>query len=225
MRVFVVAPSVARLIRREWGSTGAVEAYMPTRSNDNTHVVIEGAEGRLVLVTRAAGEAAFEEITRVPHAQAVALLDVAAGQLEVERTPVPLDGCECVIERLVKDGASIDVAVVSGHDEGDIAVPAWFGREIKADRSYLGRTFALEGLPAIDAPVTDIEIDAVLDMLDGRSAVPAEAEPATLVSVPAEEQAPVAEEVAPVRAAAEEISRVLSRTLTKRSLPKMIAAE
>lgn len=166
MRRFIVAPSMARLIRRERGSARVVEGYFPTQSSRNSHVRIEGAEGQLILITPGDNGEPVEDVTIVPRKPAEALLDVCAGRLDIERTSVAVAGRELQIERIAGAGRSIDVASVEAGP--DFVPPPWIGREVGGEGAFWNRAFALEGIPAIDVPVSDAALNALIDTLDNR---------------------------------------------------------
>ena len=166
MRRFIVAPSMARLIRRERGSARLVEGYFPTQSSRNSHVRIEGAEGQLILITPGDNGQPVEEITIVPRKPAEALLDVCAGRLDIERTSVAVAGRELQIERIAGAGRTIDVATVEAGP--DFVPPPWIGREVGGEGAFWNRAFALEGIPAVDVPVSDAALNALIDTLDNR---------------------------------------------------------
>lgn len=166
MRRFIIAPSMARLIRRERGSARLVEGYFPTQATRNSHVRIDGAEGQLILIAPDEQGRPVEEITTVPRKPAEALLDVCAGRLEIERTSLAISGRELQFERISSAGRSIDIASV---DAGaDFTPPPWLGREIGQDAAFSGRALALDGIPAVDTPMSDSALDSLIDALDNR---------------------------------------------------------
>ena len=75
VRRFLLAPSFARLIRKERGSQRVTEGYFATQTGRNSHVLVENGTCHLVLVTPEEGGAPTEERTEVPRAHADALLD------------------------------------------------------------------------------------------------------------------------------------------------------
>lgn len=181
MRRFIIAPSMARLIKREKTSRRVVEGYFPTHATRNSHVVIDGQEGRLILSLTDAEGGTSEEVTVVPRRQAEALLDVCVGRIDVERMDLSVAGQSGVLERITRDGRAINIVAVNAG--ADFVPPTWLGREFGGEASYWNRAFALEGVPAIDVPVSDIAFNALLDELDGRAPI-----------LPRQEAAPAREE-------------------------------
>ena len=171
-RRFLVARSLARLVRKERGTAGrAVEGYFAAQA-DRTHFVsIEPGHCHLVLATRSPqGEA--EERTEVPRAQAEALLDVCAGKIAYDRSAVQVGGREAFLDRFMTPGP-FDLLTVSfeGRAEADaFAAPAWFGPEVTDDPAYEKRSAALQGVPqASEVPLSNAALDALLDALEGRA--------------------------------------------------------
>src|SRR3712207_3358167 len=144
-RRFLVARSLARLVRKERGTAErAVEGYFPAQG-DRTHFVsIEPGHCHLVLATRSpAGET--EERTEVPRAQAEALLDVCSGKIAFDRSHVPVGSREVFLDRFMTPGR-FDLLTVCFEARGDaeaFAVPAWFGPEVTDDPTFQNRSIAL----------------------------------------------------------------------------------
>ncbi len=84
-RLFIIAPSLARLIRQERGGEHVREGYFPDQPDRSTYVQIE--ETRSSLILEAGADEASEERTDLPPAHAQALLTVSQGQVECLRTP------------------------------------------------------------------------------------------------------------------------------------------
>src|SRR4051794_12188622 len=85
-RRFLIASSLARLIRTEGGLVGRiVEGYYPARPGRDHFVSVEPGHSYLVLAPAKEG-AGEEERTEVPRSQAEALLAVCAGKVDL-RSP------------------------------------------------------------------------------------------------------------------------------------------
>jgi CYTH domain-containing protein len=172
VRRFLLAPSFARLVRKERGSQRVTEGYFPTQSGRNSHVLVDGGQCHLVLVTPEDGAAPSEERTEVPRAHADALLDVCAGRTVYERTRVSLgNGREALIDRITHPGA-LDLASVEFEDRDEAATflaPAWFGPEMTADASFDRRAIALQGVPPVgEVPLSNAALETLLDLLEDR---------------------------------------------------------
>ena len=170
IRRFLLAPSFARLVRKERGSARVTEGYFPTQSGRNSHVLVESGQCHLVLVTPDDG-AASEERTEVPRPHADALLDVCGGKTVYERTRVSLGGREALVDRITHPGA-LDLASVEFESRDEAAAfhaPAWFGPEVTAEAAFDRRAIALEGLPAVgEVPLSNAALEALLDVLEDR---------------------------------------------------------
>src|SRR5215212_5500842 len=172
IRRFLLAPSFARLVRKERGSVRVTEGYFPTQSGRNSHVLVEAGQCHLVLVTPADGAAPGEERTEVPRAHADALLDVCAGKTVYERTRVAIGGGrEALVDRITHPGA-LDLVSVEFDDRDAAATflsPPWFGPETTADAGFDRRAIALGGLPAAgEVALSNAALEALLDMLEDR---------------------------------------------------------
>lgn len=172
IRRFLLAPSFARLIRKDRGSARVTEGYFPAQSGRNSHVVVEAAQCHLVLVTPDDDAAPTEERTEVPRAHADALLEVCGGKAVYERTRVPLgSGREALVDRISHPGL-LDLVSVEFEDRDEAATflsPPWFGPEVTGDASFDRRAIAIEGLPqAGEVAVSNAALEALLDAIDDR---------------------------------------------------------
>src|SRR4029078_1357360 len=80
-RRYLIASSLARLIRKERGGNRVTEGHFPNQDDRSSFVVVEGEKRSLVLVHTGSG-GPIEERTEVPRAHAEALLDVTPGKLD-----------------------------------------------------------------------------------------------------------------------------------------------
>lgn len=172
VRRYLLAPSFARLIRKERGSARVTEGYFPTQSGRNSHVVVEAGQCHLVLVTPENGAAPNEERTEVPRAHADALLDVCAGKTVYERARIPVgSGREALVDRITHPGV-LDLVSVEFADRDEAAgflPPQWFGPEVTGDASFDRRAIAIEGVPqAGEIALSNAALEALLDALDDR---------------------------------------------------------
>ena len=172
VRRFLLAPSLARLIRKERGSARVTEGYFPTQSGRNSHVLVEAGQCHLVLVTPEDGATPLEERTEVPRAHADALLDVCPGRTVYERSRVAIgSGREALVDRITVPGA-LDMASVEFESRdaaaGFHAAP-WFGPEVTADVAYDRRSLALNGVPGVgEIPLSNEALESLLDLLEDR---------------------------------------------------------
>jgi CYTH domain-containing protein len=172
-RRFLLAPSLARLVRREHSCAERVlEGYFRSRPGRTHFVRIEAAQCRLVLISPGSEGSESENETEVPRSQAAALMEVCAGTLAYERTPIQLeDGGEVFLDRLVKPGALdlLTVAFDSASEAQGFSTPVWFGREVSGEPGYERRSMALEGpLQAEEVPLSNATLDAYLNVRESR---------------------------------------------------------
>jgi CYTH domain-containing protein len=172
VRRFLIAPSLARLVRKERGATRIVEGYFPAQSGRSSHVLVDGSQCHLVLATSGPEGLPVEERTEVPRGHAEALLDVCAGKAVFDRARIALPGGrEAQVDRFSAPGPFDLVSVeFDGHEEADrFYAPAWFGPEVTGQGAYDRRAMALEGLPpAGEASLSNGALDALLDVLEDR---------------------------------------------------------
>jgi CYTH domain-containing protein len=172
VRRFLIAPSLARLVRKERGATRIVEGYFPAQSGRSSHVLVDGNQCHLVLATTGPEGAPMEERTEVPRGHAEALLDVCAGKAVFDRARLALPGGrEAQVDRFSTPGPFDLVSVEFEGDEeaGRFYAPAWFGPEVTGQGAYDRRAIALEGLPpAGEASLSNGALDALLDALEDR---------------------------------------------------------
>jgi CYTH domain-containing protein len=219
-RKFIVASSVARMIRREFPTSWVVEGYLNGGEGRSTHVQIEGAAAQLVLAEDAGGKLSVEE-TPVPRRHAEALLEVCAGRLDIDRSVLSIGGRPALLDRVSAGGRAIDILTVFIDETGaakSFYPPPWAGQEV-VDSAFSNRAFATEGIPdRTETTISNTGLEALLDMLE-RAAVsirephhaPAEAEPkpaAPAAPAPAEAAAPKAEPQPAEPAAADGPARV-----------------
>src|SRR3954471_19421534 len=169
-RRFLVASSLARLIRREGGVAGrVVEGYFPARPDRDYFVSLEPGHSYLVLAPAREGAGEVEQ-TEVPRAQAEALLAVCAGKVGFECTIVRLPGgTQALLQRFVAPGSLdlLSVEFAAGEDADGFVPPAWFGPEVTQDPAYHRGSLARAGLPASEEiPLSNTMLEELLDLLE-----------------------------------------------------------
>ena len=169
-RRYLIASSLARLIRKERGGNRLTEGHFPNQADRSSFVVIDGDKGSLVLVTSGGG-GPVEERTDVPRTHAEALLDVTPGKVDYVRSALSIGSREVRIDRFVTPGP-LDLITVDFDKEEDLRdfrpLP-WFGPEVTGEAGYQNRSIALEGLPpALDVPLSNAALNTLLDTLEGR---------------------------------------------------------
>ncbi|MBQ0821262.1 hypothetical protein KBI52_13740 [Microvirga sp. HBU67558] len=173
-RVFLLASSLARLIERERGGQLVRRGYFPEGPSRSTHVQLEGEAGHLVLVSpHPAGM--HEDLTAISRLQAEALLELAAGQVELQNVSVDIGSYIAAVHRFISPGPLDLITIVFKHDKAarKFQPPAWFGPEVTSDPNYQTRAIALAGLPSpAMIEVTDAALHSLLDILDNRAGEP-----------------------------------------------------
>jgi len=169
-RLFILAPSLARLIRKERGGERVIEGYFPDQPQRRTHVQIEENRSSLILESTA-GEASEERVD-LPTAHSQALLAVSQGQVEYVRTRLSIGAHEIQVLHVVRP-APLDLIALARAPEGEQDVPPlpWFGPEVSDQPAYQRRRLALDGAPeAPEAEFTNAALNSLLDLLDDRFA-------------------------------------------------------
>jgi CYTH domain-containing protein len=173
-RRFLVASSLARLIRKERGGSRVTEGYFPNQADRSSYVYLDGEQSSLVLITTGAGMP-VEERTDVPRAHAEALLDVTPGKVDYVRSTLTVGTHDIRVSRFVTPGPFDLVSVEFERDEDarEFRAPSWFGPEVTADQAYYNRSIALSGLPqAPEIPLTNAALNTLLDIFENRYAAP-----------------------------------------------------
>src|SRR5829696_9344382 len=166
-RRFLVASSLARLIRKDQGVVGrVVEGYFPARPDRDHFVSIEPGHSYLVLAAAREGPGA-EERTEVPRSQAEALMAVCAGKVGFECTIVRLGtGKEALLQRFIAPGPLdlLSVEFDKGEDATGFVPPAWFGPEVTQNTTYDRGSLARVGIPAPEEiPLSNVILSELLE--------------------------------------------------------------
>jgi CYTH domain-containing protein len=169
-RVFLLAPSLARLIEKEREGRLVRQGYFPDRPDRGTHVQLEEETGRLVLVSNLPNDP-IEDTTSIPCSQAEALLELVAGQVEYLEVSLDIGSQTAMLRRVLTPG-SLDLLIVPvehGKRARKFQPLAWFGPEVTGDPAYQVRSIALAGLPSkLEVEITDAALNSLLDALEGR---------------------------------------------------------
>jgi CYTH domain-containing protein len=173
-RVFLLASSLARLIERERGGQLVRRGFFPEGPGRSTHIQLEGEAGHLVLVSHhPAG--LLEDPTAISRLQAESLLELAAGQVELQNVGVDIGTHTAAIHRFISPGPLDLIAIVFKQDKAarKFQAPAWFGPEVTSEPTYQIRSLALTGLPATpEVEVANEALHSLLDVLDNRAGEP-----------------------------------------------------
>jgi len=169
-RRYLIASSLARLIRKERGGNRITEGHFPNQADRSSFVVVDGDKGSLVLV-HTGPNGPIEERTDVPRAHAEALLDVTPGKIDYLLTHLTVGTRDVQIARFVTPGPldMISVSFESEEEARDFRPLSWFGPDITADAAYQNRAIALNGPPQMpEVPLTNAALNSLLDTLENR---------------------------------------------------------
>ncbi|QRM32439.1 hypothetical protein [Microvirga sp. VF16] len=169
-RIFLLAPSLARLIEKEREGHRIRQGYFPDRPGRGTHVQVEGETGQLILAAHQP-TGPVEQATDIPRSHAEALLELTAGRVEYLRVSLTIDSQPVTMRRFLTPGPLdlITVPVEPSQQTRTFQPMAWFGPEVTEDPAYQARSMALAGRPsAPEVEVTDAALHSLLDSLEGR---------------------------------------------------------
>jgi CYTH domain-containing protein len=168
-RRFLVASSLARLLQRESAPpTRIVEGHFTPQPDRRQVVRIEQEQALLVLLSRAGEGPVSEDQVGIPRSHAEALIDVAAGMVVFDRTPLRLGGTiSGVLDRFIRPGGIDRVTLNIHSDRQAFAPPPWAGTEVTGDPSFETSGLALIGLPALgELEISNAAVQALLDGLE-----------------------------------------------------------
>lgn len=169
-RRYLIASSLARLVRKERGGNRVTEGHFPNQADRSSFVIVDGDKGSLVLV-HAGPNGPTEERTEVPRAHAEALLDVTPGKLDYLLTHLTVGTRDIQIARFVTPGPldMISVSFESEEEARDFRPLSWFGPDITSEAAYQNRSIALNGPPQVpDVPLSNAALNSLLDTLENR---------------------------------------------------------
>jgi CYTH domain-containing protein len=169
-RRYLIASSLARLVRKERGGNRVTEGHFPNQADRSSFVIVDGEKGSLVLVQEGAN-GPVEERTDVPRAHAEALLDVTPGKIDYLLTHLTVGTRDIQIARFVTPGPldMIAVSFESEEEARDFRPLSWFGPDITSDTAYQNRAIALNGPPQVpEVPLTNAALNSLLDTLENR---------------------------------------------------------
>ncbi|WP_230530168.1 CYTH domain-containing protein [Microvirga roseola] len=208
-RRYLIASSLARLVRKERGGNRVTEGHFPNQADRSSYVIVEGEKGSLVLV-HAGPDGPIEERTEVPRTHAEALLDVTPGKVDYLLTHLTVGSRDIHLLRYVTPGPLdlITVEFESEEEARDFRPLSWFGPDVTGELAYQSRSIALEGLPQLpEVPISNAALNSLLDTLENRYGAPrtfsqpALRKPAEPAAAPRNPAPPQASEAPPRRQA------------------------
>lgn len=168
-RRFLLASSIARLVRRDRGSEPVIEAHFSPSETRQSYVLFEGGTCHLVLLTTGPGGELDEERAEVSGRQGAFLVDVSAGTIGYNRARLKLGSHEISINCVTTPGALAwaELEFEAEQDAESFQPPDWFGPEVSSDPAYSRQSVAINGLPDLpDVPVSNDSLHSVLDFLE-----------------------------------------------------------
>lgn len=172
-RRFLIASSIARLLRRENPEfIRLIEGYFPPRRERIQLVRAEGDQCFLVLRLKGATGLATEERHDLPVSQAEALMDVAAGRIAYDRTDLTLSSnVRATLDRFFVP-AGLDILTLAfASESGEFVAPRWVGQEVTDDLAFEAAHLALHGFSGVEPPlqITNEAVEALLDWMEDPS--------------------------------------------------------
>jgi hypothetical protein len=187
--LFIIAPSLARLIQKERGGERVIEGYFPDQPGRSTYVQIEETRSSLILTYRS--ERSAEERVDIPPAHAQALLAATAGQVEYVQTDLSVGTTRIVLQHVIRPSA-LDLVVVEPEDGRDFHPLPWLGPDMSGDPAYQAQRMALGISPDLpEVELTNEALNSLLDVLE-----------TSFTSCPSPHDAAAPEEMAPDQSAA-----------------------
>jgi CYTH domain-containing protein len=152
-------------------SARIVEGHFPSRPDRRQLVRVEQGRSLLILFTQGENGQFTEEQVDVPGSHAEALMNVAAGVVAFDRTPLPLGGdIDALLDRfLLPEGLDILTVTIPTNPHAFAPLP-WFGLEVTDEPAFGARDLALGGAPRIEPmEPSDVALNTLLDALEGHT--------------------------------------------------------
>jgi CYTH domain-containing protein len=169
-RRFLLAPSFARLIRRERGGLRHVEGFFPEQRDRSSWVRLE--EDRGLLILKSVGpDGEVEDLTDIPVGHAHALFDVCAGEIDYTRAVLPIGEGHALVDEIIRPRVlHLVTKEFDTTEEARGFHPLdWFGPEVTNDPRATNQSIALRGLDEVpEIPLSDAALNSLIDTLEGR---------------------------------------------------------
>lgn len=173
VRRFLVAPSLARLLRKERGSLRITEGYFTPKGARQSCVHMDALQCFLVLFTTENGSLR-ENRAPISTAHAESLLDNCMSHLVYDRIHVDVDlAKEFFIDHYTVPGIVdiVNVAFDSPEESNRFQAPSWFDKEVTADVAYTRSSLALQGFPPQqDITIRNAALDELLELVEPKFA-------------------------------------------------------
>ena len=169
-RRFLLAPSFARLIRRERDGLRHVEGFFPEQRERSSWVRVEEETGWLILKT-VGPDGIVENPIEIPLDHAQALLKACAGEVDYIQTALPIGDGHALVDEIVRPLVLhlVTVEFASEAEAGGFHPLVWFGPEVTADPRFTHQAIALRGIDeAPKIPLSDAALNSLINTLEGR---------------------------------------------------------
>ncbi len=179
-RRFLLDPSLARLIFRECGvDRQIIEGYLSAQPGRNQFVRSEADQCYLVVPLLGPAGEPMEEPAPIPQTHGESLFELSVGQISYTRLCLPVQSTgspTMLLDRVVyPDRCDILTVEFDDQHEAEAFSPApWLGPEVTGEETYERRYLALNGSPPLpEMPLSSLQVEAVLDLLDQARQAPA----------------------------------------------------
>ena len=166
VRRFLVAPGIARLLRRNLPGVRVTEGHFAAGSDRSIHVQVEHDQFLLVLST-AAQAASDENVVAIPRDHAAALVDASTGTISYELSRIELESGHTALIHVFSEPSSLTLVEVQfgGSSEAEsFEAPRWLATEVS---DCDNQTIALHQLSLVtDVPISNDVVEAALDAVE-----------------------------------------------------------
>ena len=166
VRRFLIAPGIARLLRRNLPAAPVTEGHFAAGSDRSIHVHVEHDQFLLVLRT-GAQEAGDENVLAITRDHADALVDASKGTISYELSRMELESGHTALVHVFSEPSSLTLVEVQFRDRSEaesFEAPLWFGTDVSECDN---QTIALHQLSLVtDIPIANDIVEAALDALE-----------------------------------------------------------
>ena len=166
VRRFLVAPAIARLVRRGLPSAPVTEGHFAPSADRSIRVRLEHDESLLVLRTGEEGVFNESAVTNTRD-QADALIEVSAGTIVYEVARLALDSGHTALLHSFTDPGPLTLVEVQFDAKSELdsfQTPLWFATDVS---DCDNQTIALQQLSVLaDIPITSEAVEAALDAIE-----------------------------------------------------------
>ena len=166
VRRFLIAPGIARLLRRNLPAAPVTEGHFAAGSDRSIHVHVEHDKFLLVLRT-GAQEVGDENVLALTSDHADALVEASKGTISYELSRMELESGHTALVHVFSDPSSLTLVEVQFRDPSEaesFEAPLWFATDVSECDN---QTIALHQLSLVtDIPISNDVVEAALDALE-----------------------------------------------------------